>query len=101
MLHSATSSKQNFNMFQLFIYQILNGDNSYKDSVDSIIDEAKLLANGKKDIYSINRSNFSIIYHLSSSLKEFISKLDTHNISEEDYKYLFEKLQKESELISQ
>ncbi len=99
MLHTAASSKTTFSTFQLFVYQILNGNDAYKESVDAIISEAYLLSAGEKNIYTVNRSNFPLIYHLSTRFKDFLDHLDIHNISDEDYRFLFEKMQHESGLI--
>lgn len=100
MLHSAASSNSNFNMFQLFIYQILQGEKSYKNSVDSILEETQKLIKGEKNIYNINRSNFSLIYHLSEKFEDFLLELDLKNIKEEDYSFLLNKMKEDSELTA-
>ncbi len=99
MLHSAASSKPIFNTFQLFVHQILNGNDAYKNSVDNVISEAQLLSIGEKNIYTVDRSYFSLIYHLSTHFKEFLGEIDTRNIKNEQYKYLLEKMQMENELM--
>lgn len=99
MLHSAASSKPVFNTFQLFMHQILNGDNAYKKAVDNVLSEARLLSLGEKNIYTVDRSFFSLIYHLSTNFNDFLEKIDTQNIKNEDYKYLLEKMQNENELM--
>ncbi|RIJ48825.1 hypothetical protein D1614_09880 [Maribellus luteus] len=99
MLHSATSSKPTFSTFQLFVYQILNGNNVYKNSVDNIISEAYSLSKGDKNMYTVNRSYFALIYHLSTRFTEFLNTIDIQNIKNEEYQYLYDKMQNESELI--
>lgn len=99
MLHSAASSKPTFSTFQLFVYQILNGNNAYKNSVDTIISEAYSLSKGEKNIYTVNRAYFTLIYHISTRFTEFLGSIDIKNIKNEEYQYLYEKMQDESELI--
>lgn len=86
MLYSHNLENEKFDLFMLFLNKLINGESKYKKIVDDVIEEAALLANNSKDLYDINRENYSLIVYLKSKDSDFFKSLDIKEINNDNYK---------------
>ena len=99
MLYSQSLESDKFQMFTLFLTNVLEGKDSYKSYVDTIFSETKDLANHEKTIYDIDRENYNIILYLSENLTVFFARLsDTY--SNKEYKEVLSFLEEQKDSIA-
>lgn len=88
MICAHANEDTKFIVFSLYLKQILKGDYSYKENIFSVIKDTQELTLGKKNFYTIDRYNYSIIVYLSSKDPSFFESIDMNNIGEKEYSTL-------------
>jgi hypothetical protein len=92
--HNQESNK--VNSILLFLNFILEGDNKYKEYLDSIITEAVDLVKGDKTVFEISKDNFLVITRLKEHGEESIKTINKANIENADYQTIKKLLEKSS-----
>lgn len=90
MFYSHKLEEESFLLFTLFINNILQGKNDYSSKVNSVIKEAKDLAKGEKDFYSLDKDNYPITVFLSKNAKEYLQRINPDSLSDHDYEQLLQ-----------
>lgn len=99
MFYSYNAEIERTTIFSLFIKKIIEGNDSYIDEVNSVIFNVKEYISGEKDIYSIDRSYFSIIMFLVENNPDFFKNLDIKKIKVSDYRKIDAFLEAKSKLL--
>ena len=89
-------SKQSQIPFYINIFSdILNGENEYKNQMDTAIKDAALVLTNKKDIYTVERKHYFLITSLLVHYSDKLSKLtDVDVISNSVYTEIINLLSK-------
>ncbi|MCB4234040.1 hypothetical protein LDL59_00030 [Kaistella anthropi] len=89
-------SKQSQIPFYISIFSdILNGENEYKNQMDTAIKDAALVSTNKKDIYSVERKHYFLITSLLMYYNDRLSKLsDVDDINDSVYTEIINLLSK-------
>ena len=99
MLYSYNVEDEKAQIFSMFIENIINGDDSYKDEVKRIFNEVKELSLEKKTLFSIDRNYFTIIMRLFESNSQFFKEVDLDNIKTSEYQAIESSLKKSDNFI--
>ena len=96
MFHSHSIENEKFSLFVLFLNHLLHGDKKYEDPVNDVLKEARALAKGEKDFYTIKRDTFPIVVYLSKQDKTFFEDLpNTTSFDNQVYSHVFSLLDKQ------
>jgi hypothetical protein len=88
MYYSHSLHDESLDFFESFIREIIAGKNNYKHLVEPIITDTHLYVLGEKDIYSVNRSGFTVIVFLAKTATDFFKTINPENVSANDYDYI-------------
>ena len=99
MLFARTIEEENFSIFRLFLEHSINGVSAYKAEVTLVVLEAKELAEGKKDLCSINRESFIFIIFLKKYGRDLLESIDPNNIKIEEYRQMLEIFNKKYHVV--
>ncbi|MBT9392965.1 hypothetical protein KLP40_07310 [Hymenobacter sp. NST-14] len=90
--HSVEASK--FDLFTSLLSTLLKGKYEYKNFVDAIFEETHNYANGRKNIYNINKENAPIVVFLNQNDSEFFKEIEVNQIKHQDYEHVYQLLNK-------
>ncbi|MEB2773815.1 hypothetical protein SYJ56_00760 [Algoriphagus sp. D3-2-R+10] len=96
MMYAHNQESNKVSSIILFLNFILDGDNKYKEYLDSIITEAVDLVKGDKTIFDISKDNFLVITRLKEYGEESIKSINKANIENSDYQKIKKLLEKSS-----
>ena len=96
MIYAHNQESNKVNSILLFLNFILEGDNKYKEYLDSIITEAVDLVKGDKTVFEISKDNFLVITRLKEHGEESIKTINKANIENADYQTIKKLLEKSS-----
>lgn len=97
MYHSHSYKDESFGFFVSFLQMAIQGNVNYQQLVDPVINDAHLLAIGKKDYYTINRDNYSVISYLVEADSDYFKQLDTDQLTNDDYSRILQYVNKQRE----
>lgn len=95
MLYSHSLESEKLNMFSLYLSVLLQGNNNYKNEVDTVLKETHELTIGNKDFYSISRDYFPVILFLFREDPAFFQNHSFDLPSREVYSDVFKILQRQ------
>lgn len=98
MYYSHSFHDETLDFFASFLREIIAGKNNYKHLVEPIIKDTHQYVLGEKDIYSINRSGFTIIVFLSKAAGDYFKKINPSNVSTDDYNYILDVISSQREI---
>lgn len=99
MLYTHNLEEEKFKNVVLFIKLYLEGDNKYKAYIDKLINEVHLFSLDAKDIYTIDKVNFSMITILKDDDPEYFKNLTLDRLEREDYEKVLELIESHQDQI--
>lgn len=85
MLYSQTIEGEQINFFRSMLRHVLNGELEYKNLVNPVIENARALADGTKNYFTVNRDSYHVIVYLAQKDGNFFRQLNTDQLTAPDY----------------
>jgi len=99
MLYSYSIEDEKAQIFSMFIENIINGDDSYKDEVKRVLNEVKELSLESKTLFSIDRNYFTVIMRLFESNPQFFKEVNLDDLKAAEYQVIEDSLKKNENFI--